>query len=52
MELQPIVKWLNKELSALLECEIGDEYSKYFHKHQKNIKYIFNYLYLQEYFKH
>ena len=24
-----MVSWLNKELSALLECDIGDEYSKY-----------------------
>lgn len=25
----PLAKWLNKELSELLECEVGEEYSKY-----------------------
>ena len=26
--MDSLVKWLNKELSLLLECDVGDEYSK------------------------
>lgn len=28
MDTVAMTKWLNKELSSLLECEVGDEYSK------------------------
>lgn len=32
----PLAKWLNKELSELLECEVGEEYSKYTKKSTNN----------------
>jgi hypothetical protein len=28
MESLPVIIWLNKELSSLLECEIGEDYSR------------------------
>jgi len=28
MDTNSLMKWLNKELSTLLQCEVGDEYSK------------------------
>jgi hypothetical protein len=30
MNTEPLIRWLNKELSQKLECEVGDEYARFY----------------------
>ncbi len=55
MNTEPLIRWLNKELSQKLECEVGDEYARFYFTalFLKRINIIFNNdnLYLKEHFK-